>query len=211
MEILIFICLLIIIFLMVHDKFNHIYKKSEPSETKVNYTNTTSVMGKSKTVVSQLLSKPPTKSQELNSEIDPNTLDIEFDINESLNDQIPQEEPEKDSSSPLDFLEEEEEWNKYRIVSEDSSLAQGVTYEELSNVEMMLHQEILESSQKETAIATVQKIYGTELHNLLENSIENASQKIAELLDYSLKSGETGSSISHNNHSDQFDIKEYTG
>ncbi|MCD1117473.1 conjugal transfer protein TraD [Chryseobacterium turcicum] len=166
-------------------------------------------MGKSKTVVSQLLPKSSIESQESDTNIDPSTLDIEFDINESLNGQILQEEPEKDSGSQLDFLEEEEEWNKYRIVSEDNGLAQGVTYEELSNVEMMLQQDILESSQKETAIATVQKIYGTELHTLLENSIENASQKIAELLDNSIYTKKTGSSILQNNHSNPFNIDGY--
>lgn len=206
MEILIFICLLIIIYLMVQDKFNHPQKKSETSEIKEKFSTKISIMGKSRTVVSQLMPKSSTESQKSDIEIDPSNLDIEFDENESLNDQILSEEPEKDSSSQLDFSEEEEEWNKYRIVSEDNGLAQGVTYEELSNVEMMLQLDTLESFQKETAIVTVQKIYGTELHTLLENSIENASQKIAELLDNSIYAKENGSSILQNDHPNPFNI-----
>ena len=78
-----------------------------------------------------------------------------------------------------DLEEEEEEWNRYGVSDVENGLAQGVTFEELGTVGMLLQKEKLEPSQKETAVTIVQKIDGTELFNLLESSMEGASQKIA--------------------------------
>ncbi|MNE84725.1 hypothetical protein D3C80_1816600 [compost metagenome] len=75
---------------------------------------------------------------------------------------------------------------------------------------MLLQKEKLHPSQKETAVAIVQKIQGTELFSLLENSIESASRKIAELLDGSLSSEtDAGSSNLRNNDLNDFDIGEF--
>ena len=75
---------------------------------------------------------------------------------------------------------------------------------------MLLQKENLEQSQKETVVAIVQKIQGTELFSLLENSIENASRKIAELLDSSLTSdADAGSSTLRKNDLGDFDIGEF--
>ena len=106
--------------------------------------------------------------------------------------------------------EEEEEWNRYGISSGDNGFAQGVTFEELSSVGMLLQKEKLEPSQKETAVAIVQKIQGTELFTLLENSMESASRKIAELLDGSLFSEtDAGSFFLRKNDFEDFDIGEF--
>jgi hypothetical protein len=67
----------------------------------------------------------------------------------------------------------------------------------------------LELSQQETARALVQKIQGTELFSLLENSIESASRKIAELLDGSLSSENSGSSFLRKVDLNDFDIGEF--
>lgn len=124
--------------------------------------------------------------------------------------QIPQEELDEVFSNQPDFEEEEEEWNGYGISGGDNGFAQGVTFEELGAVGMLLQKEKLEPSQKETAIAIVQKIQGTELFSLLENSIEGASRKIAELLDSSLSSEtETSSSTLRKNDLENFDIGEF--
>lgn len=62
----------------------------------------------------------------------------------------------------------------------------------------------------EETVAIVQKIQGTELFSLLENSIENASQHIARLLDNSLyPETDSGSSNVRNNSLDDFDIGEF--
>ena len=93
---------------------------------------------------------------------------------------------------------------------ENIHLAQGVIFEELSSVGALLQKENLEQSQKEVAVAIVQKIQGTELFNLLENSMEGASRKIAELLDSSLSSEtDAGSSTLRKNDLSDFDIGEF--
>ena len=75
---------------------------------------------------------------------------------------------------------------------------------------MLLQKEELETAQKETAIAIVQKIQGTELFSLLENSMEDASRRIAELLDSTLSSEtEAGSSTLRKSDLSDFDIGEF--
>ena len=109
-----------------------------------------------------------------------------------------------------DLEEEEEEWNRYGISGGDNSLAQGVTYDELSSVGALLQKENLEQAQKETAVAIVQKLQGTELFSLLENSIEGASRKIAELLDSTLSTeSDDGSSTLRKSDLSDFDIGEF--
>src|SRR5690606_9304604 len=108
------------------------------------------------------------------------------------------------------FEEEEEEWNGQGISGSDDGLARGVTFEELSIAGVLLQKEKLEPAQKETAIAIVQKLQGTELFSLLENSIEDASLRIAGLLDSSLPTEtETGSSNLRNDDLSDFDIGEF--
>jgi hypothetical protein len=75
---------------------------------------------------------------------------------------------------------------------------------------MLLQKDKLAPYQKETAVAIVQKIQGTELFSLLENSMESASRKIAELLDGSLSSEtNTSSSTLRKNDLSDFDIGEF--
>ncbi|OYD40867.1 conjugal transfer protein TraD [Sphingobacterium cellulitidis] len=210
MEIVIVICLLIIIYLLLQDK---IISKKQPQQhsvpKKVN-PSLPDIMGQPKPVRSLSLPKVSNESQLEDQEINPANLDIEYDENEIVGIQIPQEELDEVFSNIPDFEEEEEEWNRYGISSSDDSLAQGVTFNELSTVGALLQKDNLEQSQKETAVALVQKLHGTELFSLLENSIEGASQKIAELLDSTLSSeAEAGSSTLRKNNLDDFDIGEF--
>lgn len=210
MEIVIVICLLIIIILLIQDKIisnkqprhHSIPKKVNPSLP--------DIMGQPKPARSLSLPKTSNESHLEDQEINPNNLDIEYDENEIVGIQIPQEELDEAFSNMPDFEEEEEEWNRYGIAGSDDSLAQGVTFNELSTVGALLQKDNLEQSQKETAVALVQKLHGTELFSLLENSIEGASQKIAELLDSTLSSeAEAGSSTLRKNNLDDFDIGEF--
>lgn len=182
METLIIICLLAIILLLLHDKITRKQYHSHKTEKLANNKKQSNIMGKAKT---SLHSMTMTSSERQENELgfNPSTLDIEYDISENVNLLNPQEQPENDFSSEPDFTEEEEEWKKYRIIGEDNSFAQGVTFEELSTVEMFVKQNSFTASQKETAAAIVQKTYGTDLYTLLENSMENDSPKIALLLD----------------------------
>lgn len=210
MEIVIVICLLVIIVLLVQDKI--VIKKwseQKPAQEKVN-PNLPDIMGQPRSKRSLSIPNTATESQVKKLEINPANLDIEYDENENVDIQIPQEELDEVFSNQTDFEEEEEEWNSYGISSDDNGFAQGVTFEELSFVGMLLQKQKLELSQKETAIAIVQKIQGTELFSLLENSMEGASQKIAELLDSTVSSTtETGSSTLRNNDLNDFDIGEF--
>ena len=209
METIIVICLLIIIALLLQDKIITKKKEKKPTEKKSN-PNLPDIMGQPGPVRS--LSPPNTasESQVEEPEINPDNLDIEYDENENVGIQIPQEELDEVFSNMPDLEEEEEEWNRYGISGSNDGLAYGVTFDELSTVGALLQKENLEQSQKETAIAIVQKIQGTELFSLLENSMEGASQKIAELLDSSLSSKtETGSSTLRKNDLEDFDIGEF--
>ena len=202
MEIVIVLCLLIVIALLLQDKIV-IHKRSEQKQTqeKIN-PNLPDIMGQPKPVKSQSLPIPANESQIAEAEINPDNLDIEYDENENVSIQIPQEELDEVFSSKPDLREEEEEWNRYGISGGDNGLAQGVTYDELTSVGALL--------QKETAIALVQKLQGTELFSLLENSIEGASRKIAELLDSTLTTEtEAGSSTLRKNDLSDFDIGEF--
>ena len=150
------------------------------------------------------------KSQIEEPEINPANLDIEYDENENVSIQIPQEELDEVFRNMPDLKEEEEEWNRYGISGDDNSLAQGVTFEELSSLGALLQKENLEQSQKDTTVDIVQRLQGTELFSLLENSIEGASQKIAELLDSTLSSEtEAGSFTLRKNDLNDFDIGEF--
>lgn len=187
METAILICLLIIICLLLHDKI--VAKKKLNKVTIENQQNhpLSTIIGKTKPVERKLVPMTSIESQSDELTINPTTLDIEFDENENIDQQILQEEPDKGFSNQPDFEEEEEEWKKYRTPGENNGLAYGVNFEELSSVEYFLkNEDHSELSQKKTVKETVHKIYGTELFSLLENSIDGASQKIAELLDNSL-------------------------
>jgi hypothetical protein len=211
METVIVICLLIVIVLLMQDKIviQNRLRQQQPKKEKVNL-NLPDIMGQPKPVRSLSVPNNANESQIEETEVDPDNFDIEYDENENVSVQIPQEELDEVFSNMPDFEQEEEEWNRYGISGTDDGFAQGVTFEELSSVGMLLQKDKLEPSQQETAIALVQKIHGTELFSLLENSIESASRKIAELLDGSLSSEKhSGSSYLRKIDLNEFDIGEY--
>ncbi|VDH16563.1 Uncharacterised protein [Algoriella xinjiangensis] len=207
MEILILICLTVIIALLIYDKLP--LQRTQSSEDEENSLNLFDIMGKPK--LTRNLQMPNT-SNERQVEvriINPNNLDIELDENEIIPHQNSKEELDEDSSDVPDFEEEEEEWKRYGMSSENDGFAQGVTFEELSQVEKFLEKNEQELSKLETTTTIIQKLNGTELFSLLENSIENASINIAKLLDSSISSeSESNSSILKKN-LDDFDIREF--
>ena len=210
METVIVICLLIIIVLLVQDKIV-IKKRSEqkPMQEKVN-PNLPDIMGQPKPVRRLYVPNTANESQIEEPEINSDNLDIEYDENENVGIQIPQEELDDVFRNMPDLEEEEEEWNRYGISGGNDSLAQGVTFEELSSVGMLLQKEELEPAQKETAVDIVQRLQGTELFSLLESSIDGASRRIAELLDSTLTSEtDAGSSTLRKSDVSDFDIGEF--
>jgi hypothetical protein len=209
METLIVVCLLIVIVLLLQDKI--VIRKMTEQKTKHKKPNRklSDIMGRPKSMRSLSVPKNATEGQRKKRKQEMDNFDIEID-QEDVDMQIPQEELDEVFGNVPDFEEEEEEWNRYGIFGGNVGFAQGVTFEELSSVGMLLQKDKLEPSQKETAVAIVQKIQGTELFSLLENSIESASRKIAELLDGSLSSEtDAGSSTLRKNDFEKFDIGEY--
>ena len=210
METVIVICLLIIIALLLQDKIV-IKKRSEqkPMQEKVN-PNLPDIMGQPKPVRRLYVPNTANESQIEEPEINSDNLDIEYDENENVGIQIPQEELDEVFRNMPDLDEEEEEWNRYGISGGDNGFAQGVTFEELSSVGMLLQKEELEPAQKETAVDIVQRLQGTELFSLLESSIDGASRRIAELLDSTLTSEtDAGSSTLRKSDVSDFDIGEF--
>ncbi|PXY40882.1 conjugal transfer protein TraD [Flavobacterium cheongpyeongense] len=209
METLILICLLAVMALLLHDKISiRIRKKEKPVRGKPNH-QLPNVMGQPKTV--QRLSTPKCAAEPPNSNKKQQTDNFNIEIDkEDFDIDNPQEELDDVLRNQPDLEEEEEEWNGYGMSAWNDGFAQGVTFEELSAVGMLLIKDKLEPSQKETAIALVQKIQGTELFSLLENSMESASRKIAELLDGSLSSEkDSGSSYLRKNDFNDFDIGDF--
>jgi len=212
MEILILLSLLIIIALLLQDKIVFHKKSDEKSKLKLPELpeQSSSIMGESKRVEIQLLSKDSDGKSLENQQTQISNFDQEIN-DKKVDIQIPQEELNDVFGSTPDFEEEEEEWSQYLIFDNDNGSATGVTFEELNSVEVFLKEQKLEVSQKETAADIIQKIQGTELFNLLQNSIEGASIKIAELLDRSLSSeNNSDSSFLQSNNLDKFDIGQFT-
>jgi hypothetical protein len=209
MEILILVCLVIIIVLMMKEKIV-IQKRSEKELTSENTKPPSNIMGLSQSIKSQTL--PNNDGESRIEKQTHRTSNFEEEINDKTVDiQIPQEELDDVFRSTPDFEAEEEEWSQYQIFDNDNGLATGVTFEELNSVEVFLKDQKSELSQKETAADIIQKIQGTELFNLLENSIEGASIKIAELLDRSLSSANNSdSSFYQNKNFNGFDITHFT-
>lgn len=186
MEILILLSLLIIIALLLQDKIVFQKKSDEKSKPKLPE-KSSSIMGESKRAAKQLLPEHSDENSMENQQTQTSNFNQEINDNR-VDNQISQEELDDVPESTPDFEEEEEEWSQYRIFDNDNGSATGVTFEELDSLETFLKEQKFDESQKETTSHIIQKIQGTELFNLLENSIEGASIKIAELLDRSLSS-----------------------
>lgn len=209
MEILILVCLIIIIVLMLKDKIVF-QKTSEKKFSPDNSRPSSNIMGLSKSAKSQTMTNNDEESHIEEQHHPASTFEQEI-IDKKTDIQIPQEELDEIFRSTPDFEEEKEEWSQYQIFDNNNGLATGVTFEELNSVETFLKEQKSELSQKERAADIIQKIHGTELFSLLENSIEGASIKIAELLDRSLSSeNNSDSSFLQSNNLDKFDIEDFT-
>ncbi|WP_312554349.1 conjugal transfer protein TraD [Empedobacter brevis] len=207
MEILILICLMIVIALLIYDKLP--LQRTQSSKDEKNSINLPDIIGESKQIRNLQMSNTSNERQVEVGIINPHNLDIELDENEIIPHQNSKEELDEDSSNVPDFEEEEEEWKRYGIRINNDGFAQGVTFEELSQVERFLEKNEKELSKIDTTVTIVQKINGTELFSLLEDSIENATSNIAKLLDSSISSESNSNSSILKKSLDDFDIGEF--
>ncbi len=209
MEVLILTCLILVIVLLSHDKIiinSSSNTKKEQNNRKVELPN---IIGLSKGIARQ---SEPNKVNERQNIITDETIDnFDHQTNTNINDvQIPQEELDEVFGVIPDFDEEEEEWSSYGVSGNEDVLASGVTFEELANVGMVIGLDEPDASLQKQTVETIQKIQGTELFTLLENSMHGAAQKIAALLDQNIFSEKKfGSSIMRKNNEDEFDIKAF--
>lgn len=211
MEILILVCLIIVIILLLKDKVV-IYKTVRKQVRQKNrMSDLPDFMGLSKPIERHTVPMNTTKSQSDERSDIPDTFETET-YETGFEWKNPQREEELDEvfGSMLDFEDEEEEWSEYEYTNSDNEFATGVTFDELTTVGALLQQEVLEPALQQKAVNIVQRLQGTELFSLLENSMEGASQKIAALLDKSL-STETDFSSSNLRKNDvgDFDIGEF--
>jgi hypothetical protein len=210
METLILICLVLVIILLLENNITvRQWSKRNKEPQEITTVELPDIMGKPGTTFGKSLPKATTENPTEVQLDEADIFDIEIDENE-VGIQIPQEELDEVFSKGPDLREEEEEWNEQGISGGDSGFATGVTFEELSTVGMLLQQDVLEPSQEKTAVGIVQKIQGTELFNLLENSMEGASKRMAELLDRSLSAQtDSGSSAMRKKDLDDFNIGDF--
>jgi hypothetical protein len=209
MEIVIVICLLIVIALLAKDKI--IIKRVMKKQQRPPLANPglPDIMGQPKPLRSLLRPKKDTRRQLIKPEEEPGSFELETGEN-GYTVEIPQEELEEVFGEEPDFDEEEVEWRRFGEPNGEEGFATGVTFEELSTVGALLQQEVLEPALEEQAVDIVHRIQGTELFSLLENSIENVSQKIARLLDKSISNKmDSSSSTMRNNDLEGFDIGEF--
>lgn len=95
------------------------------------------------------------------------------------------------------------EFDEDDVPPDDDRFGQAVSLNELTKVGNLLQQDNLDSAQEKEATDIIQKIEGTELFAMMQQSIEGASQKIARLLDKSLL--EKDNVVQKENQSNEFD------
>lgn len=208
METLIVICLLLIIALLLQDKVVIKGQKENP-ENEAKNIKLPEIMGLPRTIGRQGMPNTAFEGQFPDSEKISDNFDHEIE-QERFDVQNPQEEPEEIVNTP-DFEEEEEEWRLEREPEDEDSFATGVTFEELTTVGMLLGHEGARPSLERKAVAIVQKIQGTELFDLMENSLGDVSKKIADLLDRNVpdQKDDSGSSNMRKTDRTNFNIEDF--
>ncbi|WP_343607866.1 hypothetical protein [Chryseobacterium oranimense] len=105
--------------------------------------------------------------------------------------------------------EEEEDWVDEMEIEVESGFATGVTFQELNTVSQFFQQDVLDPDVENEAAYIIQKIQGTELFNLLEKSLGEASRRVDHLLSKNYQNDETPISSQLHKGLDGFDIGEF--
>ncbi len=108
-----------------------------------------------------------------------------------------------------DWEDEEEDWQYQDDSKIESGFATGVTFQELSSAGQLLQQDVLEPDLEQQAVHIIQKIQGTELFDLLENSLGAASKRVANLLSQKISNDDGIINPKRSNSSEGFDIGEF--
>lgn len=206
MEQLIIIGLLLIIILLLGDKKSinqHPQEKSAEAHPAL-----PSIMGETKKEERKSTPSDVDQGQEESIVLKANNFDLETK-EEVFENTASKKELDEIPVKNNDWEDEEEDWQYQDDSKIESGFATGVTFQELSTAGQLLQQDVLEPDLKKQAVHIIQKIQGTELFDLLENSLDNASKRIATLLSQSISNEDEGISFNHKDDSDGFDIGEF--
>ncbi len=211
METLIVICLIIVIILLLKDKVvinNTVRREEKPEHQRPDLQD---IMGLPKLVERQTVPMSATKSQSDERDGIADNFETEtYEIGLGLENPQIEGDPDEVFGSMSDFENEEDKWDEYEFEDSDIAFATGVTFDELTTAGIWLEQDTLEPAQQQKAVDIVQRLQGTELLSLLENSMDGASRKIAALLDKSLSAGTDFSSPDlRKSDLEDFDIGEF--
>lgn len=202
-QIIIIALIIVIVMILLNRKFSiSIREKDNGDKT----TNLPSIMGGTKQ--REIHSLPADTNQGQN--------DIQFTGENNFESETVEEEFENvDTAKNLDEILvknedwlEDEDW-KYQHSNDESGFATGVTFQELITAGQLLQEEMLELDLEQQAVDIIQKIHGTELFDLLESSLGDASKRIASLLKESISNEGEIFSSKRSNSSDSFDIGEF--
>lgn len=196
-QIVILVCLFTIIVLLAIDKVKIVKSVKTPEPKAVSF-QLPDVMGKIHKDTDHRLSEDRISGRPL---IKPKTDELD-QPNKVLENQL---NPQLEGEVPIDPIEDEE-WLEDEFPPYDERFSQGVSLEELLTVGKLLQQNDLESEQQNKVIDVMQKIQGTDLYNVLENTIEGASQRVAILLDKTLDSKNLNVVAPSEGQLDDFDI-----
>ena len=205
MEQIIMIGLLIIIVLVFVDKKFLISIRRKDNVTKTR--NLSSIMGGTKQRERQPSSIDTNERQ--NGSILQAEYIFESETIEAESDTMGQTKNLNDILVKNDEWEQENEDWKYENSTIESGFATGVTFQELSTVGQLLQQDVLKPGLERQAVDIIQKIHGTELFDLLENSLGDASKRIAILLRESISNDDQTVFSKRKNSADGFDIGEF--
>lgn len=207
MEQLIFIGLLLVIIILLWDrKFTNQHPKEK--STKAHLT-MPSIMGKTKIEERKLQPSDADQDQGESNVHDVNNFDSETE-EEVLENTASKKELDEILVKNNDWEDEEEDWQYQDDSKIESGFATGVTFQELSTAGQLLQQDVLEPDLEQQAVNIIQKIQGTELFDLLENSLGDASKRIAALLSQSISNKVEDISVKkRQDNAEGFDIGEF--
>lgn len=206
MEQLVIIALLIIIVIILLEK--RLSQEKTQEEKKQTQFNSPSIIGDTKKEERQLVPSCADQRQSEN-----NKIEVPIFESETNRHGLGNNSPKKDLDQILVrsevWEEEEEDWVDEMEIEVESGFATGVTFQELNTVSQFFQQDVLDPDVENEAAYIIQKIQGTELFNLLEKSLGEASRRVDHLLSKNYQNDETPISSYLHKGLDGFDIGEF--
>lgn len=205
MEQLIIIGLLLVIILLLWDRKSiNQHSKEKSAEA---HLNVPSIMGETKIEERKRVPSDADQGQSESIVLKANNFDSE--TKEEFENTASKKELDEILVKNNDWEDEEEDWQYQDDSKIESGFATGVTFQELSTAGQLLQQDLLEPDLKQQAVTIIQKIQGTELFDLLENSLGDASKRVTNLLSQHISNEDGDISFKRKDDADGFDIGEF--